>query len=211
MRRAWPMLTLPAVVLFAATAAWAAGFTLSTAHLATSALSTPVMFPDWIATTNKSGNGTVGKVQSGDSVTFVWSQTVDEPTLCSGWSNSSSTQSLTLQWSVVAGSGGADDTLQVTGSSSTCSSGLHVGTVDLGSAGYDTSATSIDFPTTTNALSFNGASTILTVTFNGQTHGTAATVSAGNAAVWTPDSSVKDRSGRNCPSCLAQSSTTVQF
>jgi len=209
-RRAWPLLALPVVVLFTATAAWAAGMTLATAHLGASAVSTPVMFPDWLAIANKSG-GIAGKVQSGDTVTFVWSQTVDEPTLCSGWSNSSSTQSLTLQWSVVNGAGGAHDTLQVTGTTPTCAGGLHVGTVDLGAAGYDTSTTSIDFPTSTNSLSFSGVSTILTVTLNGQVHGTAGTVSSGSAAIWTPDAATKDRSGRNCVSCLAQSSTTVQF
>lgn len=168
------------------------------------------MFPDWIALANKT-NGTAGKVQSGDTVTFVWSQQVDEPSLCSGWSNTSSSQSLTLQWSVVNGASGAHDTLQVTGSSSTCVGGLHVGTVDLGAAGYNTSTTAIDFTTTTNVLAVNATYTTLTVTLTGQTNGTAATVGSGSAAVWTPTSTVRDRSGHSCGTNVAQSSTTVQF
>jgi hypothetical protein len=198
-----------AVVLPAGTA-WAAGLTLSSAHLGASPVSVPTMYPMTVALGNKNG-GTVGKVQNGDTIGLVWSQQLDETTLCSGWSNSSSSQSLTLQWSVVNGVGTADDTLQVTGSSSTCVGGLQVGTVDLGSAGYDTSTAAIDFPTTTNVLTVGAATTTLTVTLNGQVNGTAATVGSGRAAVWTPTAAVKDRSGRGCGANLAQSTTTVQF
>jgi len=199
-----------AAVLATTGTAWGAGLALSTAHLGAGAASTPAMYPVWLQLTNKT-NGTAGKVQSGDSITFAWSQQIDETTLCSGWSNSSSSQSLTLQWSVVNGTSGAHDKLQVTGSSSTCVGGLHIGTVDLGSTGYDTSTTSIDFPTTTNVLSVGTSSTTLTVTLNGQVNGTAGTVSSGTAAVWTPVATVKDRSGRACGTNLAQSSATVQF
>lgn len=199
-----------AVVLLPAGTAWAAGLTLSSAHMGTAAVSTPAMYPVWLQLVNKT-NGTAGKVQSGDTITFAWPQQIDEPTLCSGWSNSSSSQSLTIQWSVVNGTGGADDTLQVTGSSPTCAGGLHIGTVDLGASGYDTSTAAIDFPTTSTVLSVSASSTTLTVTLNGQVHGTAGTVTAGNAAVWTPDAATKDRSGRACGSCLAQSTATVQF
>ncbi|MBV9368835.1 MAG: hypothetical protein JO074_03320 [Frankiales bacterium] len=207
--RAVALATVGAVLASTATA-WAAGLTLSSAHLGATSLSTPAMFPVSVTLANKAA-GIAGKVQNGDSVTFVWSQLVDETTLCSGWSNSSSTQSLTLQWSVVNGTGAADDTLQVTGTSATCASGLHVGTVDLGAGSYDTSTASIDFPTTTNALTVGATTTTLTVTLGGQINGTAGTVTSGNAAVWTPDSALKDRSARNCKTNLAQSAATVQF
>jgi hypothetical protein len=199
-----------AVVVVSAGTAWAAGLTLTSAHLGASSLTSPVMFPESVTLANKN-NGTVGKVQSGDTVTFVWSQPVDETTLCSGWSNASSTESLTLQWSVVNGTGGADDTLQATGSSATCATGLHVGTVDLGSTGYDTGTTAIAFATTTNALTVSSTTTTLVVTLGGGTNPNAGTVASGNAAVWTPDSAVKDRSARTCGANLAQSSSTVQF
>lgn len=209
-RRTTAVFAAVGAVLLMTRAAWASGITLSSKHLGASALSTPAMFPAWLAITNKSGNGTPGKAGNGDTVTFAWSQPIDETTLCSGWSNASSTQSLTLQWSIVNG-GSGNDTLQVTGSSATCVGGFHIGTVDLGSSGYDTSTASIDFPTTTTSLSVAATSTTLTLTLGGQIHGTAGTVASGNPAVWTPDAALKDRSGRNCGSNLAQSSTTVQF
>lgn len=198
------------VAVLATGVAWASGITVSSVHLGASAVSTPAMSPVWLALANKN-KGTVGLVQTGDSVTLAWSQPLDETTLCSGWSNSSSSQQITLQWSVVNGASGGHDTLQVTGSSSTCVGGFHVGSIDLGAAGYDTSTASIDFPTTTNALSVGATSTTLTITLNGQIHGTAGTVSSGSAAIWTPDPALKDRSGRTCGSNLAQSTTTVQF
>jgi hypothetical protein len=213
----WRRLTvcaLSAVIPLVAGVAWASGITLTSTRLGASALTTPAMSPVWLALANKSGGGgksIAGQVQSGDTVTLAWSQPIDETTLCSGWSNVSSSQTISLQWSVVNGASGADDTLEVTGSSSTCATGFHVGVIDLGSSGYDTSTASIDFPTSTASLSVAATNTTLTITLNGQTHGTAGTVSSGNQAVWTSDPALKDRSGRNCGSNLAQSSTTVQF
>ena len=189
---------------------WGATMTLTSTHLGAASLSTPAMFPVSVTVANKSG-GTAGKVQNGDIITFVWSQPIDESTLCSTWTNLVSTQLLTLQWSVVAGTSPNNDKLSVTGTSATCVGGFHVGTIDLGSAGYDTSTTNIDFPTTTNSLSVGASTTTLTVTLAGQKNGTAGTVSSGGAAVWTPDPALKDRSARTCGSNLAQSTATVQF
>ncbi|MDQ1684227.1 MAG: hypothetical protein QOC82_964 [Frankiaceae bacterium] len=199
-----------ALVLIAATAAWAAGLTLSSTHVGAAALTTPAMFPVSVTLTNGTG-GTAGKVQNGDTVTFVWSQLVDATSVCSGASNSLSTQSLTFQWSIVNGTGSAHDTLQATGSSASCATGLHVGVVDLGAAGYDTATKSIDFQTSTTTLSFGATTTTLTVSLSGQRNGTAGTMASGAAAIWTPDAAVKDRTGRTCGNNTALSSTTVQF
>lgn len=189
---------------------WAAPLTLTSGHLGAAAATTPVMFPVSVTVANKAG-GTVGRVQNGDVLTLVWSQAIDESSLCSTWTNLLNTQSITLQWSVIAGTAPANDRLAVTGTSATCVGGFHVGSIDLGSAGYDTNTANIDFPTTTNALSISGSTTTLTATLNGQKNGTAGTVSSGSAAVWTPDAALKDRSGRSCGTTLARSSTTVQF
>lgn len=190
--------------------AWAATLTLSSKHLGGAAVTSPVMYPDSVTIANKSG-GTAGKPENGDIVTLVWSQPIDETTLCSGWSNSSSTQSVSLQWSIIAGTSPTDDKLQPTGASPTCSGGFNVGSIDLGSAGYDTSATNIDFQTTTNALTVGATTTTLKVTLGGIKNGTAGTVPSGNAAVWTPSAILKDRSGNTCGSNLAKSSATKQF
>jgi hypothetical protein len=189
---------------------WAAPLTLTSAHLGAAAATTPVMFPVSVTVANKAG-GTVGRVQNGDVLTLVWSQAVDESSLCSTWTNLVNAQSITLQWSVIAGTAPANDRLAVTGTSATCVGGFHVGSIDLGSTGYDTNTANIDFPTTTNALSISASTTTLTATLNGQKNGTAGTVSSGSAAVWTPDAALKDRSGRSCGTTLARSSATVQF
>jgi len=209
-RSALLLLPLSAVVLLTARAAWAAGLVLTSQHLGAAAPASPAMFPVSVTVANKANGGHLGKPENGDTITLVFSLPVDEPTMCSGWSNASSSQSLQLQWSIVDG-GAGDDTLQPTGTSATCSGGLHVGSIDLGSAGYDTSTTAIDFQTASNALSVGSATTTLTVTLSGIRNGTAGTVSAGGAALWTPDPAIKDRSGRSCGANLAQSSATVQF
>jgi hypothetical protein len=208
-RRLGLLLALPAALLVGTGVAWAAGFTLTSVKLGGSAVTTPVMFPVSVTVANKAG-GVAGKPQNGDIITLVFSQQIDEPTLCSGWSNASSTQSINLQWSIVNG-GAGNDTLQVTGTSATCSGGFHIGTINLGAAGYDTSTTSIDFPTTTNALTVGATTTTLVATLNGQKNGTAGTVASGVAAVWTPDSALKDRSARSCGANLSASAATVQF
>jgi hypothetical protein len=89
--------------------------------------------------------------------------------------------------------------------------GFHIGSINLGAAGYDTSTTSIDFPTTTNALTVGATTTTLVATLNGQKNGAAGQVASGTAAVWTPDAALKDRSARTCGANLSASSATVQF
>jgi hypothetical protein len=194
-----------------ATVVSAASFTLTTKKLGAASVATPIMFPDQIVIANK-GGGHLGKVENGDIITFVWSRQVDEPTLCSGWSNTSSTQNLALQWSVNNGVAPAHDTLTVTGSSATCSGGLRVGSVDLGAAGYNTGTSPVDYKTTSNALSVGATTTTLTVTLNGQSKGASlGTVSGGGVATWTPDSTVADRAGNSCGNNLAVTSSTTQF
>jgi hypothetical protein len=194
-----------------ATIGYAASFTLTTKKLGAASVATPIMFPDQIIVGNKAG-GHLGKVENGDIITFVWSRQVDEPTLCSGWSNTSSTQNLALQWSLNIGTAPADDTLTVTGTSATCSGGLRIGSVDLGAAGYNTGTGPVDYKTTANALSVGATTTTLTVTLNGQSKGASlGTVSGGGAATWTPDSTVADRAGNNCGNNLAVTSSTTQF
>jgi hypothetical protein len=209
MRRLGVLLGLPALVLVGSGVAWAAGFTLTSAKLGGGAVTSPVMFPVSVTVDNK-GGGHLGKPENGDIVTLVFSQQIDEPTLCSSWSNTSTTQSIKLQWSIVDG-GAGNDTLQVTGVSATCSSGLRIGAIDLGASGYDNSTTAIDFPGTTSVLTVGATTTTLVATLNGQKNGTAGTVTSGAAAVWTPDAAVQDRSARSCGANLAQSTSTVQF
>ncbi len=191
---------------------WAASLLLASRTLDTSSLPTPVMFPMSVTVANKSG-GTLGRAQNGDIATLVFSRQIDEPTLCSGWSNASPTQALVnLPWSIVDG-GVANDRLRVTGTgvSATCATGFHIGSIDLGSPGYNVSTTAIDFLGTDIALTVGAATTTVTVTLDGQKNGSAVTVPSGASALWTPDPLLKDRAGVNCGSNLSRSSATVQF
>jgi hypothetical protein len=203
---------LCATCLALAGVGYAATFTLTTKQLGSGRVTTPTMFPDSVTIADKPG-GHVGKVENGDIITLVWSRQIDEPSLCSGWANTQPTPpTLTLQWSLTKGTSPADDTLTATGASPTCSSGLHIGSVDLGAAGYNTGTGTVNYATTSNALSVGASTTTLTVTLNGQSKGASlGTVTAGGAATWTPDSAITDRSGNNCGANLSMTSSTTQF
>jgi hypothetical protein len=153
----------------------------------------------------------VGRVNNGDTITIVWSQLIDAPTLCSGWSNTGVPKATNIKWTITDG-GTGNDILAPVGTSGTCATGMHVGTIDLGADGYNTNATSaIEFPNSAHVLSYSGTQTTLTITLGGQTKGRAGTVATGAAATLTPDSALTDRSGNTCGENLAQTPTTVQF
>jgi hypothetical protein len=189
----------------------AASFTLSTANLGMAAVTTPIMFPDSVTIANKAGN-VVGRADNGDILTFVYSRQLDEPTFCSGWPNSDPTPpQVKVTWSIINGTGGANDTLAVTAyPAATCSSGLHIGSIDLGSGGYNTSTNNINFPSN-SVLTVGTTTSTLVVTLAGRAGGTQGTVASGNAATWTPDSALTDRASHNCGANLAKTSATVQF
>lgn len=210
MNRALTVAVVSAVVVAAASIAYAASFSLTSAKLGASAVATPVMFPTSVTIANKAG-GTAHKPESGDTITLVYSQLLQASTICSGWSNSGPNGQAKLQWTIVNGTGGTDDTLVADGSAPPCNTGLLIGTIDLGSAGYDTSTNNINYPTTTATIAFGASTTTITATLNGQKNGTPAVVTSGNAAVWDPDNAVTDRSGNNCGLNIAKSSSTLQF
>lgn len=191
---------------------YAASFTLTTTKLGAATVTTPIMFPDSVSLDDPGGKGhTVGKVDNNDTVTLVFSRLLQASTICSSWTNTGPNSAVTVQWSVANGTGGANDSVSVTGTSASCSGGLKVGVIDLGATGYDTATAAIDFPTTSTSISFGASTTTITATLNGRTHGTQGTVASGSAATWTPNSAVTDRNGNNCGSNLAKSSATVQF
>lgn len=168
------------------------------------------MFPDAVTIANKAGN-VVGRADNGDTVTLVFSRLLDMPTLCSGASNSVTSLTGTVTWSLINGTGTANDTLAVTAAPTACTNGFRVGSIDLGSPGYNTSTTNIDFPSTT-VVTLGASTTSIAVTLAGRKPNAAVgTVSSGAAATWTPDSAVTDRNGQNCGTNVAKTSATVQF
>lgn len=204
------VVSVTAAAVAVASAGYAASFTLTSAKLGASAVATPVMFPTSVTVANKAG-GTAGKAQNGDIVTLVYSRLLQASTICSSWTNAGPNNAVALQWSIINGTSGANDTLVADGAAAACSAGLKVGSIDLGATGYDTSTTAINFQTTSTTITFGTSTTTITATLNGQKNGTAGTVSSGAAALWSPDNAVTDRSGNNCGLNVAKSTATVQF
>jgi hypothetical protein len=200
-----------AAILIGGGIAWAASITLTSKHLGAASVSTPVLFPVSVTTANVGPN--VGKIDKNDTITFVWSEVIDQPTLCSGWANSGSTHTLNMTWVINDNTGTTgNDVMAPSTTGATCSTGMHVGTVDLGSPGYITNGTAT-FANTPTTVTVGATTTTLTVKIPGAPTGgkVGAIVTTGSAAVWTPDTAVTDLAGHNSGNNLAQSSATVQF
>ena len=189
-----------------ASASDAASFTLTTKKLGAASVSTPIMFPDSVSSTN--AGTTVGKMEKNDTITFVWSRPIDETTLCSGWANAQSTHTTNISWTVQNNTGSTGNDVLVPAATATCSSGLHVGSVDLGAAGYVTSTATLSNAPTTVTVGATTTSLVMKLAANAPGAGT---VTTGTAALWTPDSAVTDLSGHNCGSNLAKTGETVLF
>ena len=210
MRRGGLVAFLAVLALTAASAAYAATLTVSTPHLGGASLTTPVMFPRSFATVNN-GNR-VGQIQNKDTVTFTWPVPIDQTTLCSGWSNAQITHTMTMTWIVNNNAGSTGNDVLVGGATgATCSSGMHIGSVDLGSPNYISGANGTIAAATTAIVVIGGTTTLQITVPGAPTGGTVGTVASGSAAVWTPDAAVTDLSGNSCGACLAKSTTTVQF
>ena len=193
-----------ALVLTASAVAWAASLTVTSKHVGAAALTTPVMYPVSVTTTDVNSNP--GRARPGDRITFVWSRQVDEPSLCSSWANTSSTQSLSMTWTAIDGTT-TDDLLKPAATAS-CSGGLHVGTFDFGGSGY-VSGGNATFSGSAVALTVGATTTTMTVTL-GTLTGTTST-SSGAAGTWTPDPVATDRSAHSVGTNLAVTASTVMF
>ena len=211
MSRTGVIAAVSAAFLVLASVASGASFTLTTTNLGTGSVSTPVMFPDSLNSANVGPN--VGKIDKNDTLTFVWSRVINQPTLCSGWSNAQSTHTLNMTWVIQdnAGSTG-DDVLVPSTTGATCSSGMHVGSIDLGASNYINNNQNGTFANSPTTITVGATTTSLVWKVPGApTGGKAGTVTTGSAAVWTPDSAVTDMAGNNCGANLAATSETVLF
>jgi hypothetical protein len=187
---------------------YAASFTLTTTKLGGAAVTTPIMFPDSVSTANVGPN--VGKMEKNDTITFVWSRVIDQTTLCSGWANAQSTHTTNINWTVQNNTGSTGNDVLVPAATATCSSGLHVGSVDLGAAGYVTANSTLSSAPTTVTVGASTSSLVMKLAANAPSIGS---VASGTAALWTPDSAVTDRSvpANNCGANLAKTNETVLF
>jgi hypothetical protein len=142
-----------------------------------------------IAATNKAG-GTAGKIESGDTLTYTYSEAVTPASVWTGWSGASTAVHIRF-----TSSGNDTITVLTTG---------NVASINLGSV-----PTNGDYVTTTTtfnatiAMSADGASVIVTL---GTPSNVSSSASPGRNMSWTPSASVKDLAG-NAASTTAYSET----
>lgn len=142
---------------------------------------------------NVGSHNTAGLPEQGDTIAITFSTAIPAGTICSGWNGSTlnSNNDLTV---VLHDGGSGNDTVTFTAAVSCGSSHvLHVGSIDLGSTGFNTTGSNITFSGTgNNATSMVLTSgTTLTITLGkvSPTSG-AQTVSTSVTAVYTPDATL---------------------
>jgi len=191
--------------------AFAAGVAPTTKQLATGTITGPAFYVNSIQDTN---NSTIaGKAEAGDRSIALFAGQVQQSTLCSTWTNGTSSRSVlgfTFTLNDNAGSGGTD-TLTVTGAPAACVGGFRFGTVDLKNAGYVTGGNAT-FTNSRVALSQTASSTTLTLTLGtAGGAGTLGTVATASAAVYTPDPAITSNAAVAIGLNIATTTTSVQF
>ena len=191
--------------------AFAAGVAASAKTIIAGVVTPPTFFVNSITDTN--AGATAGKLEAGDKSVALFAGQVQQSTLCSTWSNATSTQSLagfTFTLNDNAGTGGTD-TLTVTAAPAACASGFHFGTVDLKNAGYVTGG-SATFTNSTIGLTQTASSTTLTLTLGTPGgSGTLVKVTTTSAAVYTPDANITNTTAVAIGLNTSTTTTAVQF
>ena len=142
-----------------------------------------------ITAANKTG-GTAGKIESGDTLTYTYSEAVTPASVWTGWSGASTAVHIRFTSS-------GNDTITVLTTANAAS-------INLGSV-----ATNADYVTTTTtfnatiAMSSDGTSVIVTL---GAPSNVSASANPGRNMSWTPSASVKDLAG-NAGSTAAYNET----
>jgi len=137
-----------------------------------------------IQSANVSG-GTAGEPESGDAVTFTYSEPIDPSTVLSGWSGGA--QPVVVE---IIDGGGSNDKLEVLNASTMAQ--LPLGTVDLGRKDYVTKTTTFGASGTQATMALSGSA--ITVTL-GTSSATAGTAAGTGTLTWTPSSAVTDAAG----------------
>jgi hypothetical protein len=199
-----------AAIVVAGSTAYGASITFTTPHLGATSLAVPKFYPNSLVAANV---GTAHQINTGDTLTVVYSEEMQASTLCTGATTGVGTITSGTAFTVTIGNNtGAtgNDVLSINSvPTSDCTDGqLRFGTVDLGSPNYVTTAAS--FTSSTVALTQTATSATLVFTLNGRT-GTFATVASGAAAVYTPNAALTDTAARSIGSSTAVTTATVQF
>jgi Bacterial Ig-like domain len=140
---------------------------------------------------NNTTGGTAGKIESGDTLTYTYSEAIDPATVLPGWSGASTAVHIKFTSS-------GNDTITV------------LTTADATSIKLGSVATNADYVTTTTtfnatmALSADGTSVVVTLSTPSNVSSSA---SPGRNMSWTPNTSVKDLAG-NAVSATAYNETS---
>lgn len=205
---------LAAVAILSVTAGAGAANLVLTSKMGAATLTAPAFHVDYLTLSN---SGTItGRAEKNDLVWVSFQGLVDRPTICSGWPNT--TANATVSNAVISINNNAaangDDTMTVSSVPTTsCSGGVfHLGTIDMGAAGYVTGGVATFGPTT---ITIQETATTTTVWFQlGKAGGagTLQTVVSGANALYTPDAAIKQRTtGTLIGLNVSSSTTTVQL
>jgi hypothetical protein len=150
-----------------------------------------------VVATNKSG-GTAGKIQSGDTATFTYSEAIDPTSVLSGWNGTSTTVRVRFT------DNSTTDSFTVLDSSSAAN--VHLGSVAT-NGNYVSATTTFD---STMAMSADGKSVIVTLGTPSSVQ--FAAVTAKNMS-WTVGSGIKDLAGNTIttPATRNESDNDVDF
>lgn len=143
-----------------------------------------------ISANNKIG-GTAGKIESGDTLTYTYSEAIDPATVWTGWSGASTAVHIKF-----TSSGNDTVTVLTTGGATS----IKLGSVAT-NGDYVTATTTFN---ATMALSADGTSVVVTL---GTPSNVSASASPGRNMSWTPNASVKDPAG-NAVSTTAYNETS---
>lgn len=199
-----------ALVLGGAGLAWSAAQPVTSSRLGAFRLGPPAFYPAEISTVAASLKAKHGQPSKGDTLTAAFNAQASQPTICSGWSNATSSKSLSLVTLTLLDGTSTNDVLTVSAVPTTCATGFHLGTFDLGSAGF-VSGGNATFTGSSITLTQTATSTSVTLTLGTRSGGTTATVSTPVALTWTPDIAVTDTTGHAATPSLARSAALVQF
>ena len=144
-----------------------------------------------IQTTNVAG-GTVGRAQTGDTITYTYSEPMDPNSILSGWTGASTNVVLRLDdGGGLLGLG--DDTVEIYNSTNTTR--LPIGSVNLDRNDYTSSDRTFGASGTPSTMVMSGNSITITL---GTASGSVSTASGTGSMSWTPSATAQDRAGNAC-------------
>jgi hypothetical protein len=152
-----------------------------------------------VQATNDSG-GTVGKPETGDKITYTFSEAMKASSILSGWNGSSTNVTVHLDR-------GGNANVMLTVKDSTDATLLNLGTVDLGRSDYLASTGTKHASFTGSTMVMSGSTITITLgTPAGDTIGTAAST---GTMTWTPSTSATDPAGNPMSSAAATEGGTA--